>query len=133
MTRAKGPISAIVGAITLTLSAGCSNKLSGSLDVDGETFRPTSCKSLARMGRTGVEVEAADGERFRFAERADGAGEVFHFARGEKVGKLLGACAELHVEAQSSSVNKVTNVMGKAVVDCEDHSVTGTVTFENCH
>ncbi len=113
--------------------AGCTNKLSGSLDVDGKTFQPNACRSLSPMGMLGVELEAESGARFRFHEKADGSGDAFYFAAGAKKGQHLGECVTLSIAKQHSTVNRVTNVMGKAVVDCADPAVKGTITFENCH
>lgn len=113
--------------------AGCTNKLEGSLDVDGTKFRPTSCRSLGPMGAMGVELEADDGRRFRFAERTDGTSDALFFAAGKKKGTRLGDCVNLTVAKQNSTVNKVTNVEGKVVADCTDPEVKGTVTFQNCH
>lgn len=85
------------------------------------------------MGMMGVELEADDGTRFRFAERADGGGEALYFESGKKKGKRLGECVNLTVGNQNSTINNVRNVEGKAVVDCSEPKVKGTIAFKNCH
>ncbi len=114
---------------------GCSNKLTGSLDVGGKTFTPTSCSNMQRIGQSGVELSDEGGRRVRIIERADGGADVFWFTSSSGKGTKFGDCATLTIRPQNSSVNKVTNVMGKAKVDCHkgDDEVSGTVTFENCH
>jgi len=39
------------------------------------------------------------------------------------------------MQAQSSRINSITNVMGKARLACEalGHKVSGGIEFENCH
>lgn len=113
--------------------AGCVAKLEGSIDLDGKTFRATSCRSLAPMGFQGVELEAADGARLRVAEHANGDAEVFYFAAGKNKSKAFGACATMKIQKQSSSVNKVTNVEGRVKLDCPDFDAKGEIKFENCH
>ncbi|MBL8720096.1 MAG: hypothetical protein JNL79_29185 [Myxococcales bacterium] len=113
--------------------AGCVAKLEGSIDLDGKTFRATSCRSLAPMGFQGVELEAADGARLRVVERADGDAEVFYFAASKNKGKKYGACATMKIQKQNSSVNKVTNVEGRVKLDCPDADAKGEIKFENCH
>ena len=120
-------------AVVCVSLVGCTNKLTGTLDVDGKTFQPTACRSLSPMGMLGVELESDAGARFRFAEKADGSGDAYYFAAGAQKAKHLGACVTLTVAKQHSRVNNVTNVEGKAVVDCDDHAVKGTITFQNCH
>lgn len=117
------------------LLAGCSNKLSGSLEHGGEAFTPTSCENLARVSQRGVELIDARNHRVRIVERVDGSADAYWFEEAGGKGTKFSDCATLTIKDQSSTVNKMRNVMGKAKLDCRkgDNELTGTVTFENCH
>lgn len=122
-------------AWTLAVVAiGCSNKLSGSLDINGNTFTPTSCENLQRIGQRGVELHDDAYKKIRIVERPDGSADVYWFASSGK-GTKIADCATLTVRDQNSTVNKVKNIMGTAKLDCSkgDDEIKGNVTFENCH
>ena len=55
---------------------------------------------------------------------------------GEAVGSAeLGACGTLKVDTQNSTINDVKNVEGHAELSCtaDGLSLSGKITFENCH
>lgn len=123
--------------ITLLLvgAVGCTNKLTGDLDVGGSKFEPESCKSGQGLGFSGVEITAKDGRRIRVAQSASGKGLGIVFAKGEVAGIELGECGPFQLETQSSTINNIRNVKGTATLDCEGGGTTvkGSITFENCH
>jgi hypothetical protein len=123
---------AIAGACA-TL-AGCSNKLSGDVTIDGQPFEPASCRSGQVHGFLGVELTGEKGKRLRLVVTPTGEPEVILFA-GESIGIRLGSCGSLTHEFQSSTINDVRNVKGSAQLDCESegHTIKGTLSFENCH
>lgn len=117
------------------LVLGCTNKLTGSVEVDGKTFKPTACYNMQRIGQSGVELEDDSSHRIRVIERPDGGADVFYFTSSSGKGQKFGDCATLTLKGQNSTVNKVKNVMGKVKFDChkDDEEISGSVTFENCH
>ena len=112
----------------------CSNKIEGSLEVDGEPFVVESCKSGQHNGFVGVDFLDAKGRRLRLAMTPSGAPNIILFA-GESVGVEFGACGSLSVERQNSTINDITNVRGTTQIACkgDGHQITGSVTIENCH
>lgn len=116
-------------------AAACSNKLGGDLKVNGQPFAAASCRSGAVFGVSGVEVTGKGGQRLRVVQLPTGEAQVVLFAPGAQVGSDLGVCGSIQVTTQSSTVNNVRNVEGKAQLQCTADGVTvaGTLTFENCH
>lgn len=114
---------------------GCSNKLEGELEVDGETFELDACRSGEVYGFVGVELAAKDGRRLRVVSTPTGAPVAVVMKAGNSKGVQLPDCGTFTVERQSSEINNVQNVEGKGDLDCEanGHSVKGAFTFENCH
>jgi hypothetical protein len=117
-------------------SCMCSNKLSGSVEVNGEKLSISSCRNGAVYGFRGVELSASNGTRLRVGALPTGAAGVIVMAKGASVGTELDVpCGSLVISDQNSTVNDVKNVEGKAVLECEaaGFKVKGSVTFENCH
>lgn len=114
---------------------GCSNKLEGDIEVDGEEFELDSCRSGQVYGFVGVELEAEDGRRLRIVNTPTGEPVAVVLPSGSSSGVEVGTCGSFRIERQNSTVNNVTNVEGSADLECEGngHSVKGTVEFENCH
>jgi hypothetical protein len=129
--------SRIVLCIALgALGAACSNKLSGSVEVNGESLSIESCHNGVVYGFRGVELVATNGLRLRVAMMPSGEAVAFVIPRGAEVGKqITGTCGSLQVEDQNSTVNDVKNVEGTAKLDCaaDGFTVKGTIKFENCH
>lgn len=122
--------------IALWGSCFCSNKLSGSVDVNGEKVTFGSCRNGAVYGFRGVELSGSNGMRLRLGLLPTGAAGVIVMPKGENVGKDLGIeCGTLNLSDQNSTVNDVKNVQGKAILDCEGqgYKIKGEVSFENCH
>jgi len=61
---------------------GCSNKLSGSLEINGKSFTPTACENLVRIGQRGVELRGESSRKVRLIERPDGGADVYWVPRG---------------------------------------------------
>ncbi len=122
----------LLGAVVLL---GCTNKLSGELDVAGSKFIPESCRSGQALGFSGVELTAKDGRRIRVAQTASGDGFAIFFGPDDVSGVELGRCGPFQMETQSSTINNICNVKGTAKLDCgtPEIKVSGSITFENCH
>jgi hypothetical protein len=127
----------LICVLSLVLAAvGCSNKLSGSVTVNGEPFAIESCRNGVIHGFRGVELVDKTGMRLRVAALPSGEARVFVIPAGANVGKeLAGACGELVIEDQNSTINDVKNVKGTATLACalDGFEIKGKVTFENCH
>jgi len=126
----------VVAAAAVFPSCFCSNKLSGSIQLNGETLSFSSCRNGQVHGFRGVELSAKNGVRLRIGVLPTGAAGVIVMPEDAEVGVDLGvACGSLSLSDQNSTVNDVRNVEGKAVLDCEaqGYKVKGQVTFANCH
>jgi hypothetical protein len=117
------------------LFAACKAKLDVDLQLDGEDFKPKSCRSGQPNGFAGIDLVDAAGKRVRLVLQTDGTSQAFLFEPNAQQGTLIGTCGPMSVSAQNSTINDVRNVEGKATLDCSGngHSVKGTVTFKNCH
>ena len=117
------------------LATSCLARTEGDLRMDKQKLDLTECRSGEIYGFVGVEFVSSNGAKVRVATSPSGAGQVFAFAPGAMNGTDLGMCAKLVVERQSSKVDKVTNVKGRATIDCnaKNREVLGEVAFENCH
>jgi hypothetical protein len=115
--------------------AGCTSKVTGTLEVDGSAFEVKECRSGQAFGFSGIEVTDATGRRLRLLANGDGTCTAALFKGDSPTGDRLGECGTLEMQAQSSRINSITNVMGKARLACEalGHKVSGGIEFENCH
>jgi len=115
--------------------AGCTSKVTGTLEVDGSPFTVEECRSGQAFGFSGIELKEAGGRRLRLLANGDGTCTAALFKGDSQTGDRLGECGTLEMQAQSSRINSITNVMGKAQLACEavGHKVTGGIEFENCH
>lgn len=137
----KRGLGATVVAGVMVLGAGllaCKSELGGSLTVDGAAFDLKSCNSGQRNipAFDGVDFQDASGKRVRFVAEPNNTFRVFVFAPGAKTGTLLGHnCGTLTMSQQNSEVNGVKNVQGSLTANCtgSGHTVSGSVTFKNCH
>lgn len=122
-------------AVALAATTACSNKLSGSLDVDGKKFELDSCRSGQAFGFSGVELRSKAGDKLRLVQTPTGEGAVLLFPSGASTGIELGKCGPFAVHQQNSTINDIKNVEGKATLDCavNGHTVKGEVSFGNCH
>jgi hypothetical protein len=113
----------------------CQSKVTGTLEVDGSPFAVDQCRSGQAFGFSGIELKDATGRRLRLLANADGTCTAALFKGDSPTGDQLGQCGTLTMEAQSSRINSITNIMGKANLACEgaNHKVAGNVEFENCH
>lgn len=120
------------------LLVACSNELGGDLTINGVAFAPSSCRNGVVHGFRGVAVRGAAGE-LRIAPSMTGEAQVALFpagARAEAQAAVdLGKCGLFSISDQSSTINDVRNVEGKASLDCTAAGFTlrGTLTFSNCH
>ncbi|HJU56394.1 MAG TPA: hypothetical protein VJ715_17555 [Pyrinomonadaceae bacterium] len=115
--------------------AGCTSKVTGSLEVDGSAFEVKECRSGQAFGFSGIELTDATGRRMRLLVNGDGTCTAALFKGDSMTGDRLGQCGALEIQAQSSRINSITNVMGKAQLACEavGHKIAGNIEFENCH
>ncbi|MCA9520580.1 MAG: hypothetical protein KC609_06390 [Myxococcales bacterium] len=114
--------------------AGCTNKISGNVTVDGKALSFKSCRSGQVYGFAGVELKAASGERLRLVMTPSGHSVAVYFNASSTTGVTIGRCGPFELRRQNSTVNKVTNVAGKATLDCKTSvAIKGEVSFENCH
>jgi hypothetical protein len=120
----------------VALVVSCSNKLSGSVEINGEKLQVESCRNGVVHGFRGVELTGTSGVRLRIAATPSGEAEVFVIDAGATVGKQVpGKCGALQISDQNSTINDVKNVEGKATLDCtaDGFTVKGEISFENCH
>ncbi|HYG82222.1 MAG TPA: hypothetical protein VD861_17610 [Pyrinomonadaceae bacterium] len=121
-----------LGALALV---SCTSKVTGTLEVDGSPFEVKECRSGQAFGFSGIELTDAAGRRLRLLANADGTCSAALFRGDSPTGDRVGECGTLTMQAQSSRINSITNVMGKAQLACEagGHKVSGSIEFENCH
>ncbi|HEY0380328.1 MAG TPA: hypothetical protein VGC87_25675 [Pyrinomonadaceae bacterium] len=126
---------AVLICLTALAVAGCTSKVTGTLEVDGAAFDVKECRSGQAFGFSGIELTDATGRRLRLLANADGTCSAALFKGDSATGDRVGECGTLTVQAQSSRINSITNVMGKAQLACEavGHKVAGNIEFENCH
>ena len=124
----------LICLIALAL-AGCTSKVTGALEVDGSAFEVKECRSGQAFGFSGIQLTDATGRRLRLLVNGDGTCTAALFKGDSATGDRLGQCGALDIQAQSSKINSITNVMGKAQLACEavGHKVSGSIEFENCH
>jgi hypothetical protein len=117
-------------------SCFCSNKLSGTVEINGEKVGFNSCRNGAVHGFRGVELSGSNGMKLRLGLTPTGHMGVIVFDKGATTGKELTAtCGSLSISDQNSTVNNVKNIQGKASLDCDTdgYKIKGDVSFENCH
>lgn len=125
-------VSSSLAALVVSALAGCSAKLTGSIQLDGAPFAVSSCKSGEPMGFAGVELSNG-AKRIRLVALPDGSAGAIVFDHGDK-GDDLGPCGTLQIHPQNSQINSVTNVEGRTTLACEGaHKLSGTLEFANCH
>jgi len=114
---------------------GCTSKVTGTLEVDGSPFAVEECRSGQAFGFSGIELKDKTGRRLRLLANGDGTCTAALFKGDSPTGDRVGQCGTLEMQAQSSRINSITNVMGKAQLACEaaDHKIAGSIEFENCH
>ena len=121
--------------VAVLLATACSNKVSGSVEVNGEKIGLSSCRNGVVYGYRGVAVNLKNGDQLRIATTQTGEAWLVVMPKGGTTGVEIGACGTLSVSDQNSTINDVKNVEGKATLECatDGYSVKGTVSFENCH
>lgn len=126
---------AVLVCLAALAVASCTSKVTGALEVDGSPFEVKECRSGQAFGFSGIELTDATGRRLRLLVNGDGTCTAALFKGDSMTGDRLGQCGALEIQAQSSRINSITNVMGKAQLACEavGHKVSGTIEFENCH
>ena len=117
------------------LLAGCKNRLSGSMTINGQTFTPTACRSGEALSFYGVELSDAQGSRLRLANMASMQPFVYWFPAGAPAPVSFGQCGTLLLTRTNSRINNIYNVEGSATLACQYGAMvaTGNVQFGNCH
>jgi len=117
------------------LWAGCSNELSGNLEINGAPVKLTACRNGTVYGFRGVELTADNGIRVRVAATETGESSVVVMPSDAKIGVRIGTCGAFEVADQKSTINSVKNVEGSAAFDCKGDGFTlkGSAKFSNCH
>jgi len=125
----------VLMATSVMALGSCSNELKGELSVDGETFALDSCRSGQVYGFAGVEVVSKEGAKLRLAQAPTGEAVAFYIPKGQDTGVEIGICGAFKLSTQSSTINDVKNVEGKATLDCSanGHVLKGSFSFSNCH
>ena len=120
-------------ASILLFATACSAELSADITINSSAFTPTSCRSGQVNGFSGVDLIDDKEQTLRLVQTPANKPLVILF-EGEKPLEF-GECGTLSLDRQNSTINDITNVMGKATLDCklEDRAVSGTLTFKNCH
>lgn len=126
---------AVVICLAALALVSCQSKVSGTLEVDGSPFAVKLCRSGQAFGFSGIELTDETGRRLRLLANADGTCAAALFKGDSPTGDRIGQCGTLTTEAQSSRINSITNVRGKAQLACEagNHKIAGNIEFENCH
>ena len=125
----------VIGSLLALLTlVGCNARITASLALGGKPFLPTTCRSGEPNGFAGVDLMDDIGARLRLVYLPDGQAKAFVFFAGADLGTEIGACGRLTLERQSSRINSVRNVRGRAELQCAGKvTVSGSVQFENCH
>ncbi len=120
--------------LALALCDGCTPHFSGALVVDGKPFVVTGCRSGQASSFSGVDLTAEDGAKLRLVYDPTGQARAVLFGTNA-IGVDLGPCGPFQIEQQSSKINQIYNLRGSATLSCtaSGHSVSGQITFENCH
>jgi len=128
-------LSLVLGVSIASLAGGCSNKLSGAVEINGESYELASCRSGAVYGFRGVELTTKGGHRVRIAATQTGEGFAAVMPPGAATGTEVGTCGPFSVEDQNSTINDVKNVEGTATLACEGggFKLEGEIAFANCH
>jgi hypothetical protein len=125
----------ILGAGLLML-AGCPNKLTSTVQIDGTAFTPTRCNNGLVFGFAGVQFQDAAGRRLRVvSDPATNEVRVAWFLDTGGRGDELGPCAALSQHAGTGVVNGVQNQEGAVRFTCNGggHTISGNIDFKNCH
>jgi hypothetical protein len=123
----------LLSATLLVCLPACRAKLSSTLQVDGKAFTPTSCRSGQVNNFMGVDLIDDAGLTLRLVQSPALESSAI-LIDGDNVFEL-GECGKMTSQRQTSSVNEVFNIEGEARLECkhEEHSVSGTISFGNCH
>ena len=122
-------------AFLLLALTACAAHVTSSLQVDGTSFVPTTCRSGQAFGFAGVELADDQQRRLRLVQALDGTFQAVYFPPGHPVGETLGSCGTLTLRNGIAVVNGIRNVEGSATLDCVGgaNTLKGSVTFEGCH
>ena len=114
--------------------ASCAGHVTGNLQIDGEPFAATTCRSGQLGGYSGVELSDDHGRRLRLAQNLDGTFAGVYFPPGSRTGDNLGTCGTLNVQPEPVVMNGVHPVDGNVTLVCktEKHQMSGSALFENC-
>lgn len=135
----------MLGLVCVALVAACSNNLTGTADVktleSGPfSLAPDTCYSGEREAYFGVQLEdKKSGSMMRLVkDPVKGYTAVVRLPKSDKALTVTPeGCAkfDVHIETQSSTINNIRNIKGRADIDCisGENSLRANLTFENCH
>lgn len=117
--------------ICLVALVSCQSKITGTLVVDGSPFAVQQCRSGQAFGFSGIELTDSSGNRLRLLANADGTCTAALFKGDSPTGDRLGQCGTLAMQAQSSRINSIVKVKGKAKLACEAVNHRSSVTWNS--
>ncbi len=134
-----------VACLFILVGSGCSNKLSGSVDVTTKahgdySIKPGQCISGEREDFFGADLREGDDDKIiRVIKDPKEGYSVRINVPGTKKAVVVndGVCTtfKVRVKKQNSTINDVTNVKGRIKLDCKvgTSTVEANIRFENCH
>jgi hypothetical protein len=122
----------LLSATFLVCLSACRAKLASTLQVDGKAFTPTECRSGQFNNFQGVDLINGSVTLRLVQSPANKPSAIL--IEGDTVTEL-GECGKMTSQQQNSEVNGIVNVQGSATLECkhEQRSLTGTISFQNCH
>jgi hypothetical protein len=135
----------LVACLFILVGSGCSNKLSGSVDVTTKahgdySIKPGQCISGEREDFFGADLREGDDDKIiRVMKDPKEGYSVRINVPGSKKAVVVNddVCStfKVRVKKQKSTINDVTNVKGRIKLDCKVGTTTveANIRFENCH
>ena len=135
----------LVASLFVLAGVGCSNKISGSIDVTTKahgnySITPGQCISGEREDFFGADLREGKADKIiRVIKDPKEGYSVRINIPGTKKAVVVndGVCStfKVRVKKQSSTINDVRNVKGRIKLDCKvgGSTVEANIKFENCH
>jgi hypothetical protein len=135
----------LVASLFVLVAVGCSNKISGSIDVTTKehgdySITPGQCISGEREDFFGVDLREDKGDKIiRVIKDPNDGYSVRINIPGTKKAVVVNddVCStfKVRVKKQNSTINDIKNIKGRIKLDCKvgGSTVKANVKFENCH